>query len=351
MLVTVWFAASHASIAQTGKVQIENTDARMTAIGLLLPATFEGSLPCADCEGIDHKLALWPNGGFHLSRVWRGGEGELRDDAVGGWIADPSRQAVVLQLGEGEVLSFEVKGADTVRLLDREGNPIQSELNYDLIGDAKVRGVELENLFLSGMVTQSDQRPVFAECFSGQAFAMAQGGDFTAVKSAYSDQDLPLMVQVEGSISATPDGDNGLGHSLTVSRFVQSIPSMTCVSNRTMPSLFNTYWTIDSLQGVPLEAGETRQEPYLLFQDGDQPTYFATVGCNLMRGQLTRSGDAISFGAGIATLMACPPPLNELERSFAEVLGQTKEMATSGETLVLFSEDGTVIATLRAAYY
>ena len=43
------------------------SDAGLVA-GLRLPATFTGTLPCADCEGIYHHLDLWPDGVFHECR-------------------------------------------------------------------------------------------------------------------------------------------------------------------------------------------------------------------------------------------------------------------------------------------
>ncbi|PTE18405.1 copper resistance protein NlpE N-terminal domain-containing protein [Phaeovulum veldkampii] len=43
------------------------------AHGLRLPASFTGTLPCADCEGIRHHLDLWPDQSFALRLEWLGG--------------------------------------------------------------------------------------------------------------------------------------------------------------------------------------------------------------------------------------------------------------------------------------
>ncbi|MGD8511510.1 MAG: YbaY family lipoprotein, partial [Gammaproteobacteria bacterium] len=40
------------------------------AVRLRLPATFRGTLPCADCPGVSHHLDLWPDRVFHLRREW-----------------------------------------------------------------------------------------------------------------------------------------------------------------------------------------------------------------------------------------------------------------------------------------
>jgi hypothetical protein len=103
------------------------------AHGLRLPASFTGTLPCADCEGIRHHLDLWPDQGYHMRREWLGRPAAAdadttayRRDELGRWYADPQRNAIIL-FGASEMpVQWEVKNPDRLRLLDMEGAPIAS---------------------------------------------------------------------------------------------------------------------------------------------------------------------------------------------------------------------------------
>jgi len=57
--------------------------------GLRLPATFNGTLPCADCVGIRYHLDLWSDGVFHLRQSYLGTS--VVADNRGRWHKDPRR--------------------------------------------------------------------------------------------------------------------------------------------------------------------------------------------------------------------------------------------------------------------
>jgi len=70
------------AFAQEAPMTVE-ANPMIGAHGLRLPATFTGTLPCADCEGIAHHLDLWPNQAYHLRREWLGREGDAVRDEIG----------------------------------------------------------------------------------------------------------------------------------------------------------------------------------------------------------------------------------------------------------------------------
>jgi uncharacterized lipoprotein NlpE involved in copper resistance len=113
-----------------------------------LPATFKGTLLCADCQGICYHLDLWPDGVFHLRQAYFGTP--VVADGRGRWQTDPSRSAILLYGTRERKLQFEVKGAHTIRLLDQQGRPIQSSLPYDLTSDGTLTPTDL-SLDLHGM--------------------------------------------------------------------------------------------------------------------------------------------------------------------------------------------------------
>lgn len=97
--------------------------------GLELPATFAGDLPCADCPGIRYQLDLWSDGAFHLRQEYLD-RNTVRVDR-GHWRVDPARRALILQSAK-DVVEFEIRSPSRLRMLDRDGNPVESKLNYEL---------------------------------------------------------------------------------------------------------------------------------------------------------------------------------------------------------------------------
>ncbi|WP_108859380.1 YbaY family lipoprotein [Ruegeria sp. Alg231-54] len=100
--------------------------------------------------------------------------------------------------------------------------------------------------------------------------------------------------------------------------------------------LENTNWTATGLNGAALE---TEKRPALSFaKDG---AFSGSGGCNRFSGQAEIAGNNIEFPDNMAaTLMACPPPLDEVERQFLKALQGVTAYAFKGDTLVLLDSAG-----------
>lgn len=115
-------------------------------------------------------------------------------------------------------------------------------------------------------------------------------------------------------------------------------------------TLTETYWRIDQLDGEALPAASGQREAHIVLKHGDPPRFSATVGCNQMLGGYTLSDGGIRFSPAASTRMACPPPLDTLERTLGESLQQTASYEITGETMTLKTESGAVVARLTAVY-
>lgn len=109
------------------------TDAPASIDPAALAGTFTGTLPCADCPGIDTTLALRGDGTAALTEVYQERDGEA-EPAAGTWTVeeagtrlrfDPEDKASADRL-------YAVTSGDELTQLDMEGNPIESSLNYSL---------------------------------------------------------------------------------------------------------------------------------------------------------------------------------------------------------------------------
>jgi uncharacterized lipoprotein YbaY/heat shock protein HslJ len=333
--------------------------AYIPAHGLRLPATFRGDLPCADCEAVRHHLDLWPDQVFHLRREWLGKEpiigNTLRAD-IGRWRIDPGRRALVLHGGTEMPLQFRILGADRLRQLDLAGKPIESDLPYALNSDGTLDPTDL-SLFMAGETTYQADSAQFTECLTGRSYPIAPGSEARRLQRSYlADVEEPganLYVTFDGAIANRP-GMKGEGFEpqVTVERFVGTWPGQSCTQAKAEASLVNTYWRIVWMHGEAIDPVPGRREPYLLLrQSDDDPGYAATVGCNQLIGQFETAADGLSFSRAASTLMACPPPLAEMEQQLVAVLDGTRRWRILDDTLSLKNAAGDDLARLEAAYF
>jgi len=96
-----------------------------------LAGTYEGTLPCADCEGIKASLTLDAGGSYTLEREYlgKGDRKPARDE--GRWQAD---SVGVTLLGNTADANTRYRATDprTLTMLGRDGRDVESKLNYSL---------------------------------------------------------------------------------------------------------------------------------------------------------------------------------------------------------------------------
>ncbi len=94
--------------------------------------TFGGTLPCADCPGIDTALELKADGTYALHRKYR--ERDAASDGDGTWTVEEGGRRIRLDPNskQDEDSLYEVVSNDELRMLDADGKAIESGLDYAL---------------------------------------------------------------------------------------------------------------------------------------------------------------------------------------------------------------------------
>ena len=107
-----------------------STDARA------LSGTYSGSLPCADCPGIDETLVLTADGGFVLTDTYRERPGSA-NVVQGSWSLEDGGKRIRLDPGSKDATDkvYEVDG-DGLRILDGDGKRLPAGLPDRLKKDA-----------------------------------------------------------------------------------------------------------------------------------------------------------------------------------------------------------------------
>lgn len=319
----------------------------LAAHGLSLPATYTGDVS-QNGAAIHWHLSLWPDQSFQLTRTFGA---DMARSSLGRWSADPSANALVLRDGAEMPLMVRVARSGLEVVDANTGAAFEGTL----VTDGALTPTDLSELLVAGVVTVSGDRLVFEECLSGQQFPVAQGSDYLALETAYQeDQSSPgasLYIMIEVGIAMEESAEGPARQMLGVNRFIRTRPGISCERQMADASLRNTYWRLDQLDGEDFPEDAASQEPHLVLEPGDSAAYRAMLWCNRIRGGYSLEDDAISFSPALSTMMACPPPLDDAERQFGQVLSETTSYAIEGETLVLRDQSGTTRAIFTAIYF
>lgn len=161
----------------------------------------------------------------------------------------------------------------------------------------------------------------------------------------------PLFVTLDALI-APREQMEGADRLTIVPELLRGVfPGEDCSLGPRVLDLTGAVWTITDLGDVNLASGIAAREPFVIFKESEDDFFFASVGCNGMRGAFDRSGSMLSIVQPMAsTLMACPDPLADWETQLGEVLAGVSNYKIGGRRLLLLDADGAEIAARRAGY-
>lgn len=289
-----------------------------------LPASFTGTLPCADCPGISYHLDLFEGSAYYLRQSYL--ERDRPVDRIGSWSLDGTTATVALWGQDRDLIRFRLQDGNTLRLLDRDGRDIDSALNYTLTRAAVFEPTTL-SLPLRGMYSYLADAGSFVECESGRRFIVAQEADNAALERAYSEArrepGSALLVSLDGEITLrAPMEGPGLRPAVVVREFTGIWPAETCGARMSISEMFGTNWELTRIGGDAVTLGENARSPRIVLgSTDDRLTGFS--GCNNFTGSYRSDSDAISFGPIAATWMACSDGADLESRLFAALANVT----------------------------
>lgn len=173
-------------------------------LAAVAPNSFSGTLPCADCSGIETTVALFPDTTFRLREQSTGKPGDAQV-SMGRWAHDG---ATLTLDGLGRTLRFAVAGEDTLRLLDQGGKPIAGSAPVTLVRADRMNALR-EPVTYTGTFGVMADGATFRECGSGQTFTVLTTGAYTTLARAYTSAKLPpgsgQQVEVVARFVTRPD--------------------------------------------------------------------------------------------------------------------------------------------------
>jgi uncharacterized lipoprotein YbaY/heat shock protein HslJ len=314
------------------------------------PGSFDGTLPCADCPGIVHQLALFSDGAYYLRREYLERPSGIVDE-VGTWAVSTDGKTLALYGGVEGPGFFAVKDPDRLTKLDTEGQPIASDANHDLRRSARPTAIE-PRLALPGLVTCKADAVSFQECRTGRRLALVgEAGNEVldpACAAALETPGQPVYAVVEGRIVERVSGGRPARPTLVAETLVDVRPGEVCPPRPRTEPLTRTYWKLGELDGAPVPPNEKRppREPHLVFASQGERVVGAD-GCNSVGGGYTLDEAKLTFTRFFGTLMACPDA-DDFARRFHDALEKTASHRVIGPTLELFDAAGRRLARFEA---
>jgi heat shock protein HslJ/uncharacterized lipoprotein NlpE involved in copper resistance len=299
-------------------------------------------------------VTLLPDSTFRLRRVYRGRPTVVH--SLGRWSVDENGTQLVLR-GSGETPQrFAIVGADSLRMLDTLGRPIQSPFNQSLARTQQVDPVR-DTMQLRGMFSYMADAGRFTECSSGATFPVAKLGANAALEQAYlALQPRPgvaVPVAFRGHFGELAGMEEGQRMEHVVVDSVERVGSGPACEERmsnaeSNAQLKGTHWTLLELGGTPVHVTQGMAEPPYLQLDTAQANAYGDTGCNRFSGPYELTGDSLHFGALVSTRRAClDEAMNQQESTFLKALSDTRRWQVSSDTLVLSGEAG-VLARFSA---
>lgn len=190
--------------------------------------SWRGVLPCADCEGIETSLFLEKDGTWVMNERYQGVRKEPSSFAsYGTWARTADK--LVLTDSKGEKSYYRAKG-DALEMLDREGNPIESQFNYTL--ESVSASLPVTPMPMRGMYFYMADAATFTDCATGKRMPVANNAQLERdYLSARGETGKPVLLTVEGhfTLEANPDTGEKV-KTLMADKAMKFIPGQDCAS-------------------------------------------------------------------------------------------------------------------------
>jgi len=174
--------------------------------------SWRGVLPCADCEGIETSLFLEKDGSWVMNQRYLGAKEPSTFASYGRWARTADK--LTLTDSDGEKIYFRAKG-DALEMLDTEGNPIESTLNYTL--QPVQAALPATPMIMRGMYIYRADTAVFTDCATGNEIRVASNArlerDYAAARGT---QTRPILLVVKGHFAIQPNPETGAAQKVLV---------------------------------------------------------------------------------------------------------------------------------------
>lgn len=315
------------------------------------PASFSGTLPCADCPGIDYQLNLFADQSFFLQTDYQDRD-PGRFFQLGRW--QLHAQNTLVLLSDQQNYRFAIDDKEHLTLLNQQGQLIDSEHNYQLHSDSRFKAI-YPQLAMRGLYHHSADGSFFNECLTGQRWQVVASTDHQILQKRYAEMqqkpDQALLISANAALLPEDQKQSATTKSskLHIETFTGIWPGETCGRPGYKENLLDTYWKLTRLQNQPVIVVDGQREPSLTLASGNDPSVSGSDGCNRMIGSFQLKANKLKFSKMASTMMACPAGMDTAQR-YHSTLEQVQYWRIHGQYLELSDRDGQLLARFQAVH-
>ena len=305
-------------------------------------AAYAGTLPCADCSGIETIVALHPDGSYRIRELYLGKDAPNAFVSVGRWGYRPDSVPRVTLFAMAGDRHFALTDALTLTALNRDGSPIDGSAPRALErvvapgaleGVARVRG---EFRYLADAAT-------LVACDGGRQYPVAGDSAFSRLQRAFREHSLgsgaSVVMEMQGRLVTRPGGEVGTqAETFVVDSFTVLEPRVACEASRVRAAMAVGDWQLRALDGDTLQTLDRALQPTLRFLIGElgDKTLSGNAGCNRFTGRVVLRGmDLVGAPVAMTRRMCADSLANAREARYAKALSDGGWFRLDGNELVL----------------
>ena len=298
--------------AEDEVVNNETTEALATSFEQIFidsDVSFTGTLPCADCPGIQYHLNLYRDGRFEVRQEYL----ERGDINIinGIWLLEKRNLHLVNQ--QHTLPAFYFSSNNRLAMLDLAGKPISSALNYQLERTAEFSKLDTRQPML-GLYLLQDNQATFTLCQSGESLVVANTQHHLPMMRHYQQderlRDNAVIATLVGRKRESEQGET----QLLIEKFEQFWPNAVCPDPYAPGKIQGIVWRAEKLAGSYLPQ---QLNVRMIFDSQDRLYGFS--GCNNFNGSYQQRANRLNV-AGLASTQKICSDSSQLEQQFTSLL-------------------------------
>ncbi len=335
---------------------IGNTDLQTTSPhASKILGTYSGTLPCADCEGIQYSLTLDEEAQYETSVIYLGKSDKIVTTR-GVWSLQ-NDTTLVLDTAGTEQDQFWV-GQDQLVMLDKKGERIEGDLAdqyilqrsspaeenpevFDRKREAGIDFVALGNEPFWSLDIDFEKAMTFKTPDNQDSIVIA----IPEAQRAKINTTLVYDTTTEAGIfkvqmlkEPCTDNMSGALFEYTVEIDRQGKTYTGCGRYLNPAYLVQALWVLERFAGDSVEQASFNKELPTLEINYAEQTFTGHTGCNHMSGQVAIEDKEIHFQKPVLTRMSCP---GSFENNFLIQLEQVNTYSVEDSLLTLYVDDNT----------
>ena len=332
-------------LALLGLVACGSTPVRVDR--LVLPATWQGTLPCADCAGIRWTLTLRPEGEYWLERRYlatKDGDRSFNERAT--WRRGDMPDLIEMFGARLELEQLQLMPSGALQKLGRQGKAPEGApalLERQAVAATGFGPVPMNALYRYGA-----DAALLEDCTHGRKYNVVGGAAALALERAYLALDTkgaPRRALLQVSIAPKPVGEEGWPERVTIDALDRLTDAAVCGADRVTTPESNA-WTPVEMDGeaLAIKQGAAGAAARWRFEAG---RFSGALVCNRATGGYTLEPGSFSFKVLATTRMACEPALMAREQAMVEGLNAVRKWTITDGRLELRDIEGAVRVRLR----